>query len=115
MGTEYLTVDGVGVVGPEQLGLVPLDRLGLNGDRFEALTVDCLLSVELGEHDLFDAFTLARVQLDRAVEVLDPLLDQGDRQRLALLADGVSASVADEVLVDVAVSQWSPLRPVGLR
>ena len=63
---------------------------------------ECLLSVKLRERDLFDAFTLAGVQLDRAVEVFDPLLDLGDRQSLALLADGVAASMADEVLVDPA-------------
>lgn len=37
---EYLTVDGVGVVGREQLGLVRLNRLGLAGDRLEAFVVD---------------------------------------------------------------------------
>ena len=79
MGEEQLTVDSVGVVGLEQLGVVRLYRLGLNGDRFEPLAVDRLLSVKLREHDLFDTFTLAGVQFDRAVEILDPLLDLGDR------------------------------------
>ena len=102
VGEEHLAVDSVGAVGLDQLGLIRLDRPGLDCDLRESFVVDCLLPVELHEHNLFDAFTLARIQLDRAVEVLDPLLDQGDRQRLALLADGVSASVADEVLVDAA-------------
>lgn len=102
VGEEQVTVDGVGVVGIEQLGLVRLDRLGLDGDHLEPLVVGCLLPVEFGEHDLFDAFALIGVQLDRAVEFLDPLFDLGDRQGLALLADGVAASVADVVLVDSA-------------
>lgn len=58
--------------------------------------------MEFGEHDPFDAFPLAGVQLDDPVGLFDPLLDLGDGKDFALLAGGLAAAVADVVLVVVA-------------
>lgn len=81
---EQVAGDGVGVVGV---------------NLFDPLLVDRLPPVEGGEHDLLDALALVGVQLNRAVQVFNPLLDFADWQSLALLAGGVAASVADEVFV----------------